>query len=82
MAVQSVNTTTAWVQVGTTVTRMLFEASGDHYVHLGSTAPAATAPGFFAKSGEWMELLNIDAYGGNVWVRSDVGAGAFTYATA
>lgn len=70
----------AYTQVTTGAASALLQFKGDHLVYLGA-APAASAPGFDVRSGEWLELTNLAAYG-DVWAKSATLAGSVTNATA
>lgn len=70
----------AYTQITTGAASALLQFKGDHYVHLG-TAPAAGAPGFSVKSGEWLELTTLASYG-DVHAKSLDATGSVSHAAA
>lgn len=71
-----------WTQLGTGLTVCVIQSRGDCQVYISGTAPAPTAVGFDIKSGDPVELPQVAALGGGVWVRGNGDTGAITYAAA
>jgi len=72
-----------WVELGTTLTNAIVQGIGNNVqVHIGSTLPAASAPGFDLTSNAPVNLPGLDTLGGGLWARSLKGNGGVRYATA
>ena len=63
-------TDAGWTLIGTALTRVLIQASGDIYVHIAGSAPGATAAGFLVESGVPVHFGDISTFGGGVWVKA------------
>ncbi len=75
-------TDNAWVELGTGLAACVLQGSGDVEVHVGSVAPSAGSAFFTIKSGEPIEIPQVAALGGGVWVRSVKPTGGVAYASA
>ena len=72
---------TAWTAIGTGLAACLLQPSGNHWVYIGSVAPAVgVLSGLHFISGELSALPNLAALGGGVWVRSIEPIGGVAYA--
>lgn len=71
-----------WTQIGTALATCVLQFSGDGEVYIAAIAPTGTSVGFTVPSGEVVELPQLPALGGGVWVRSDVDVGSVRYASA
>ena len=70
--------TSEWQQVTDSSSTVLVQSGAVASIYLGSTAPAAEAPGFNIKWGVPIEI-NVAAYGGGCWAK---GRGTLTYVNA
>ncbi len=71
-----------WTNLGTALAVCVIQPNKPHRVFIGSTAPTAQDAGFYFESGAAVELPQVAALGGGVWVRCDEDAGSIVYATA
>lgn len=71
-----------WTELGTGLSVCVLQSRGDCQVWVGASAPANTDTGFDIKSGDPVEIPQVAALGGGVWVRGNGDTGALTYAIA
>lgn len=75
-------TDAVWTSLGTGLTTVILQPSGDIYVHIGTTTPTAVSRGYLIKSGVPATFGDISALGGKVWVRSLDTYGGVTFDAA
>lgn len=72
----------AWTELGTALTVCVVQFTGRAEVYVGSAAPGASDVGFNIESGDPVEIPQVAALGGGVWVRSILPNSGVRYATA
>ncbi len=73
----------AWTAVGTGLSVLVIQFQGPGLVHVGDTAPAnSDRTGFYINANEPVEVPQVAALGGSVWVRSVNPTGGAVYASA
>lgn len=71
-----------WTLLGTGLSVCILQPNGNCRVYVGNSAPSVTAVGFFVPSGQFVQVPEVQALGGGVWVRGDEDEGSLVYATA